>query len=89
MQVRIVRVVTDPIKNQTNIKPDGWPYGRQDDEAIAELIPYTNGVSGLPDPIIKWAPMKWTHMSTAHRMGYRVQDVATSELVNIPNLSPA
>lgn len=90
MKIRLVKQNENPITRQMEITHAdiGWPYSLSGDEQIADFIEYTNGVSGQPDPILKWAPMKWTHMSTAKRNGYDVQNVETGEIVTVENLSP-
>lgn len=40
----------------------------------AELVPYTNKVTGDDDPMIVFAPGRFIHMSTCRRYGWVVRD---------------
>lgn len=44
---------------------------------IAELIPYTNGITGFSDPHIKYANGFFVCLSTAEEKGWSVVDAET------------
>jgi hypothetical protein len=55
----------------------------------AELVEYTNKISGKPDPMICYEKGRFAHMSSLLKGGFRVINAATKEPVVIANLSPA
>lgn len=55
----------------------------------AELVEYTNKISGKPDPMICYEPGRFAHMSTLTKCGFRIINAETKEVIVVPDLSPA
>lgn len=53
----------------------------------AEFQEYTNKITGKPDPMIVYAPRRFVHMSTVHRYGFKVKNLKTGDIIEIPDLN--